>query len=225
MPEAVAGKQRRKTGNLTRSVDRKPSQLRVEYWPLERLKPYTQNPRTHSPAQVNRLVASILEFGFTNPILVDSRSGIVAGHGRLLAGRKLGLKTVPVIQLGHLTDTQRRAYLLADNKLALDAGWDEPLLLAELRQLGSEAFDIGVAGFTDEDLSDLEAAIRQANKPERKPSTRAGRILEMLEFDTHEQRDAWREFVGWVRDRAPGKSAGAALVEFGSQAMARKERS
>lgn len=97
---------------------------RIELWPLERLAPYQRNPRTHSEEQVTRIAASIAEFGFVNPILVDSRDGIVAGHGRLMAARKLGLAEVPVIVLDHLSGTQRRAYVLADNRLSELAGWD-----------------------------------------------------------------------------------------------------
>jgi ParB-like chromosome segregation protein Spo0J len=100
---------------------------RIEHWPLDRLTPYARNPRIHSDAQVAQIAASIQEFGFNNPILVDSQAGIIAGHGRLLAARKLNLAEVPVIVLDHLTETQKRAYLIADNKLALNAGWDVSL--------------------------------------------------------------------------------------------------
>ena len=102
--------------------------LRVEYRKVETLIPFARNPRTHSDAQVAKLAASIVEFGWTNPILVDGSQGIIAGHGRLAAARKLGLAEVPVIELGHLTLAQKRAYVIADNRLALDAGWDEEML-------------------------------------------------------------------------------------------------
>src|SRR5580700_4164200 len=101
---------------------------RIELWPLDRLVLYTKNPRTHSDAQVAQIAASISEFGFNNPILVDTKAGIIAGHGRLLAARKLQLKQVPVIILDHLTEAQKRAYIIADNQIALNAGWDEELL-------------------------------------------------------------------------------------------------
>ena len=94
----------------------------VRLWPTNRLVPYARNPRTHSEEQVLQIAASIAEFGFTNPILVDSKAGILAGHGRLLAARKLGLTEVPVIVLDHLSDTQKRAFIIADNRLALSAG-------------------------------------------------------------------------------------------------------
>src|ERR1700746_1663267 len=97
----------------------------IEHWPIERLIPYARNPRIHSDAQVAQIAASIAEFGFLNPILVDTKAGILAGHGRLLAARKLGLTEVPVVVLDHLTEAQKRAYIIADNQLALNAGWDE----------------------------------------------------------------------------------------------------
>src|ERR1700694_5486416 len=112
----------------------------IEHWTLEKLIPYARNPRTHSDAQVAQIAASIAAFGFNNPILVDTKDGIIAGHGRLLAARKLRLTEVPVIVLDHLTEAQKRAYIIADNQLALNAGWDETLLAAELAALPQEAF-------------------------------------------------------------------------------------
>lgn len=130
---------------------------RIELWPVERLQPYAKNARTHSDDQVEQIAASIREFGFTNPILVDSADGIIAGHGRLMAAKRLGLASVPVIVLDHLTDAQRRAYILADNKLALNAGWDDQLLAEELSALRDEGFDLDLVGFSTEELDDLLA--------------------------------------------------------------------
>jgi DNA modification methylase len=127
----------------------------IELWPLTRLVPYDKNPRTHSEDQVAKIAASIAEFGFVNPILVDTDDGIIAGHGRLQAATKLGLDEVPVIVLDHLTPTQRRAYVIADNKLAELAGWDENLLQEELKALEAEAFDLELIGFGDEELQGL----------------------------------------------------------------------
>src|SRR6185369_752328 len=107
----------------------------IELWLIDRLIPFARNPRTHSDVQIAQIAASIAEFGFNNPILVDTKAGIIAGHGRLLAARKLQLQEVPVIVLDHLSETQKRAYILADNQLALNAGWDETLLAAELAAL------------------------------------------------------------------------------------------
>jgi len=131
---------------------------RIEHWPLEKLIPYAQNPRTHSDAQVAQIAASIAEFGFNNPILVDTKAGIIAGHGRLLAARKLQLEHVPVIVLDHLTEAQKRAYIIADNQLALNAGWDDELLRAELAALQEEDFNIRLIGFEDEELARRLAA-------------------------------------------------------------------
>jgi len=135
-----------------------PMAQRIEHWPLDKLIPYARNPRSHSDEQVTQIAASIAEFGFLNPILVDTKAGILAGHGRLLAARKLQLSEVPVIVLDHLTDAQKRAYIIADNQLALNAGWDEALLAAELAALQQEDFDVSLIGFDDEELARLLAA-------------------------------------------------------------------
>jgi len=135
-----------------------PLAQRIEHWPLEKLIPYARNPRTHSDAQVSQIAASIAAFGFNNPILVDTKNGIIAGHGRLLAAGKLQLAEVPVIVLDHLTEAQKRAYILADNQLALNASWDDTLLAAELAALQQDDFDISLIGFEDEELARLLAA-------------------------------------------------------------------
>ncbi|HEY4365119.1 MAG TPA: site-specific DNA-methyltransferase [Bryobacteraceae bacterium] len=130
----------------------------IEFWLIDKLIPFARNPRTHSDAQITQIAASIAEFGFNNPILVDTMAGIIAGHGRLLAARKLGLAEVPVIVLDHLTEAQKRAYIIADNQLALNAGWDEGLLGMELAALREEDFDLDLIGFEDEELARLLAA-------------------------------------------------------------------
>jgi DNA modification methylase len=129
--------------------------LRVEYRKVETLIPFARNPRTHSDAQVAKLAASIVEFGWTTPVLVDGAQGIIAGHGRVLAARKLGLGEVPVIELGHLTLAQKRAYVIADNRLALDAGWDEELLALELAELSESGFDLTLTGFSNDEIEQL----------------------------------------------------------------------
>src|SRR3984957_21166609 len=118
-----------------------PMARHIEMWPIDKLIPYTRNPRTHSEAQVAQIAASIAAFGFNNPILVDTKAGIIAGHGRLLAARTLKLAEVPVIVLDHLTEAQQRAYIIADNQLALNAGWNDDLLRSELAALQEEGFD------------------------------------------------------------------------------------
>jgi hypothetical protein len=122
---------------------------------VESLIPYARNSRTHSEAQVTKIAASIREFGFLNPVIVDKDNGIVAGHGRVMAAKKLGMVELPVIQADHLTDAQRRAYVIADNRLALDAGWDEEMLKIEFTDLQDAGFDILLTGFTDDEFADL----------------------------------------------------------------------
>ncbi len=126
-----------------------------EVWPIDKLQPYEKNARTHSAEQVDKIAASIIRFGFNNPILVDTNNGIVAGHGRLMAAKQLGLTELPIVILTHLSDADRRAYIMADNKLAELAGWDEGLLASELRDLRDEDFDLSVIGFSDEELKNL----------------------------------------------------------------------
>lgn len=123
--------------------------------PVADLVPYSRNARTHSEAQVLQIADSIREFGFTNPVLVSDDNSIIAGHGRVLAAQSLGLETVPCIRLSHLTDAQRRAYILADNKLALNAGWDDELLRLELGELRDEGFALGLIGFSGSELDAL----------------------------------------------------------------------
>ena len=117
--------------------------------------PYARNSRTHSDAQVGQIAASIKEFGFLNPIIVDGERGIIAGHGRVLAMQKLGLADVPVIDASHLTDVQRRAYVIADNKLAMNADWDSEMLRVELDALGVDGFDLELTGFSLDEVSKL----------------------------------------------------------------------
>lgn len=117
--------------------------------------PYARNSRTHSDQQVAQIAASIKEFGWTNPILVDADGGIIAGHGRLLAARQLGMSQVPVIELIHLSETQRRALVIADNKLALNAGWDEQMLAVEIAELSEDDFDLSLLGFDERELANF----------------------------------------------------------------------
>jgi DNA modification methylase len=129
--------------------------LQIEQWPVDRLLPYIRNARTHSDEQVAQVAASIVEFGWTNPILVGADGVIIAGHARLAAARKLRMAEVPVIVLDHLSETQRRALVLADNRLALSAGWDEQMLRVELDALQDDGFDLDLVGFSDEELEEI----------------------------------------------------------------------
>ena len=130
----------------------------IEYLETEKLVPYARNSRTHSDEQVQQIMGSIKEFGFTNPILVDAEGLIIAGHGRTMAAQRLGMKEVPCLRLGHLTESQKKAYVIADNKLALNAGWDDEMLRLELADLQDADFDLSLTGFDDEELNALLAA-------------------------------------------------------------------
>ncbi len=122
---------------------------------IDKLIPYVNNARTHSPEQVNKLRASLREFGFINPVIIDKDYNIIAGHGRVLAARAEGIKDIPCVLVDYLTDAQKKAYILADNRMALDAGWDEEMLKVELEALEGEAFDLSLTGFDEKELSDL----------------------------------------------------------------------
>jgi ParB family transcriptional regulator, chromosome partitioning protein len=129
--------------------------LKIELRSIEKLIPYARNARTHSPDQVAQIAASIREFGWTNPILLDGNNGVIAGHARLAAARSLGMTTAPCLELAHLTEAQKRAYILADNKLALNAGWDLSLLAGEIQDLQGLEFDLNLLGFGNEELAEL----------------------------------------------------------------------
>jgi len=139
----------------------------VEYVELNQLTPYARNSRTHSAKQVKQLAGSIKEFGFTNPVLIDANNMIVAGHGRVLAAEHLQLKKVPCIRLHDLTETQIRAYVLADNKLAENAAWDEEMLLIEIDELQAVDFDIDIIGFDVPELSTARPDADVLESPER----------------------------------------------------------
>ena len=147
--------------------------MKIESLPIERLIPYARNSRTHSDAQIAQVAASIREFGFTNPVLIDGEDGIIAGHGRVLAARKLGLVEVPCIRLAHLSETQKRAYIIADNKLALNAGWDEEMLGLELAELREEDFDLDVLGF---DNFAIEQFLNPPERNDEAPESSGGEI-------------------------------------------------
>jgi len=129
--------------------------MKIKQVEIEKLIPYVNNSRTHDDAQVAQIAASIKEFGWTNPILTDGDNGIIAGHGRLVAARKLGMTTVPVIELEGMTDAQKKAYVIADNKLALNAGWDNELLMLELNALSGAHYDLDLTGYSDNFLDEL----------------------------------------------------------------------
>ena len=123
--------------------------------PVTKLVPYVNNARTHSPEQINKLRSSLREFGFINPVIIDRDFGVIAGHGRILAAKEEGIAEVPCVFADHLTQAQKKAYILADNRMAMDAGWDEELLRVEIEALQAEAFDLSLTGFDEKELSDL----------------------------------------------------------------------
>jgi DNA modification methylase len=150
---SVVGHGKGLSGKFVRNLD-----IQIERWPVDRLIPSDVNPRTHSPEQVAQIAASIRAFGFINPILVGADGGIIAGEGRLRAAQTLGMREVPVLVLEHLSAVQRRALAIADNQLALNAGWDEELLRIELATLNDEGFDVNLIGFDGEEVAHLLAA-------------------------------------------------------------------
>jgi ParB-like chromosome segregation protein Spo0J len=129
--------------------------VKIELWPLDRLKPFARNSRTHSAAQVAAIAKSIQRFGFTNPILATEDGTIIAGHGRTLAAKSIDAAAVPVIVVDGWSEDDVRAYVIADNKLALDAGWDEAILKLELGELAEKGFDLDLTGFKEDDLNEL----------------------------------------------------------------------
>lgn len=153
------------------------TKLAIKYKKTTELTAYAKNSRTHSDAQVAQLVASLREFGFTNPILIDSKNGIIAGHGRLKAAQELGYETVPTIELGELTEEQRRAYIIADNKLALNAGWDYELLSFELQDLQDAGFDVGLTGFSDDEIKAMNATEEEIDEDFKEPSDESRNTL------------------------------------------------
>lgn len=135
---------------------------KMELVPVNKLVPYQNNARTHSPEQVTKLRSSLRQFGFVNPIIIDKDYGVIAGHGRLMAAKEEGMSEVPCVFAEHLTETQKKAYILADNRMAMDAGWDEELLKIELEELQAMEFDLAFTGFDDKELADFFGE----NKPE-----------------------------------------------------------
>ena len=128
---------------------------KIEYINVDKLSAYETNSRTHSKEQIGQIAASISEFGFTNPVLIDQDNGIIAGHGRVEAAKKISMDEVPCIRLSHLSEAQRKAYVIADNKLALNAGWDDEMLRIELEELGALNFDLELTGFAQFELANI----------------------------------------------------------------------
>jgi ParB-like chromosome segregation protein Spo0J len=189
--------------------------MQIEQVPVEKLIPYVNNSRTHSEEQVAQIAASIREFGFNNPVLIDKDDTIIAGHGRIQAARKLGLAEVPCVRLEHLTETQRKAYIIADNRLALNAGWNEELLTIELNDLLADGFALDILGFDSDELKSLldpvtptegltdEDAVPEVPEVPEEPKTKPGDIYQLgrhrLDVRRLYQHRCGGEVDGWAK--------------------------
>ena len=188
--------------------------LTINYIGLDKLIPYVNNSRTHDDAQIAQRASSIKEFGFTNPVLVDDEGGIIAGHGRVMAARKLNLKDVPTITLTDLTDIQKRAYIIADNKLALNAGWDNELLMLELNSLSDADFDLDLIGW--DGMPEFEVnpdySILDENDSNNKLQNMADGVKKaiQIEFDFDDYEEAYELVKFW---RTQGLYVGQFLVQ------------
>lgn len=179
--------------------------LKIKYIATEDLIPYINNSRTHSKAQVDQIIASINEFGFTNPVLIDENQGIIAGHGRVSAAIKIGIDKIPTICLENLTDEQKAAYVIADNKLALNADWDIDVLEKELNDLNTAQFDIKITGFSIEELQSLTDFdfTDDIYTPDEEESYNEGIIQYVLIFDDEQQQSIWNKFLSKIKQDFP----------------------
>jgi ParB-like chromosome segregation protein Spo0J len=207
------------------------TQTQIEHVETEALIPYARNAKKHDAAQVAKIAGSIREFGFNNPVLVDPENGIIAGHGRVMAAQKLGLKTVPCLRLSHLTEIQKRAYIIADNKLAeIGGGWNEEMLRVEAVDLCAEGFDLESLGFTDAESDDLlngEKIIEEAEKQiEREQSLQLEPEMEYVVV-LAKTLEEWDEMVQWFqlkKVRRGGYKKGSAFDAVGTERVLTFER-
>ena len=192
---------------------------KIELWSIERLQPYEKNARVHSKEQVGQIAASIVEFGFLNPILVDSNDGIVAGHGRLSAAKELALDEVPVVVLDHLTESQKKAYILVDNKLAENATWNEALLQEEIVALNLQDFDISVLGWDEDEIREImEFDADETDNDDDSEGTRGlGEpiVSYNIIFDDEQQQQKWFDFLKDLKEQYPDESTIAEkIIQF-----------
>ena len=189
-------------------------QLQVEYRPVQELLAQSRNPRRHPAKQIDQLVESIRQFGWTAPIIIDGERGVLAGHGRLLAAKKLGMSQVPVIEIADLSPVEKRAYLIADNQLAIEATWDYELLRGELSALKLAEFDVEIVGFADAEQ------FLQPPPPE-KPTKRgfgATSLQYNLIFEDDEQQTEWFGFIRSLKNKYPtAETLGQRLMLFFAQ--------
>ena len=168
--------------------------MKIKQVPIDGLIPYALNSRTHSEEQVAQIAASIREFGWTNPVLTDGDNGIIAGHGRVLAARKLGMTEVPCIELAHLSEAQKKAYIIADNKLALNAGWDNELLALEFGELQELGFDLDLTGFSADELESLAGLVADEGDDDAPGAAPAGSLADRFmcpPFSVLNAREGW----------------------------------
>ena len=187
----------------------------IENLPTEQLIPYANNARTHSDAQVAQIAASIREFGFNNPILIDENDTIIAGHGRYAAALRLALDSVPCIRLSHLSETQRKAYIIADNKIALNSGWDEELLALEIENLKNADFDLGVLGFDPSELGikAMDYSILDDENIDKQLDEMADGVRKAIQIEF--EPDHYEEAVGLVKFwREQHAYVGYMIMEF-----------
>ena len=180
--------------------------MQVEQIGIETLIPYANNARTHSDAQVAQIAASIREFGFNNPVLIDEQSSIIAGHGRVLAARKLEFDTVPCIRLNHLSSTQRRAYIIADNKIAMNAGWDEELLALEVAELTEFGVNMDLLGFDISELNfaEIDYSVLEDEDVDKQLSDMANGVRKaiQIEFEPDHYDEAFELVKFWREEKA-----------------------
>jgi ParB-like chromosome segregation protein Spo0J len=180
--------------------------MKIEKIKLEKLIPYINNARTHNDQQVAQIAASIREFGFNNPVLIDDKNTIIAGHGRVLAAQKLELEDVPCIKLSHLTDTQRKAYVIADNKLALNAAWDEELLNLEIENLKAADFNVDILAFDPSELKsfDVDYSVLDQEEIDKQLEEMANGVRKaiQIEFEPEHYEEAQELVKFWRNEKA-----------------------
>lgn len=178
--------------------------LKIVYKDIEELIPYARNSRTHSDAQVAQIAASIKEFGWRNPVLVDGENGIIAGHGRVLAARKLGIKDIPTLDGSDMTETQKRAFIIADNKIALNAGWDEELLMLEIEDLKDLGADISLLAFDPSEIqvTQLDYSVLDDEEIDEQLDEMADGVRKaiQIEFEPDHYQEAY-DLVKWWREQ------------------------
>lgn len=178
--------------------------LKIVYKDIEELIPYARNSRTHSDAQVAQIAASIKEFGWRNPVLVDGENGIIAGHGRVLAARKLGIKDIPTLDGSDMTETQKRAFIIADNKIALNAGWDEELLMLEIEDLKDLGADISLLAFDPSEIqvTQLDYSVLDDEAIDEQLDEMADGVRKaiQIEFEPDHYQEAY-DLVKWWREQ------------------------